>query len=188
MKRLLPFLFTLLATPGCGFYTNIPAEVVVTEIQSASLVYGGGINEAGIKITEPTCVLRTNPGSIGADFTDLLVNYYNISGAQIASTDIPPMKLYYTIHVDGSNFSANPLDTNAPMPQPDVGKNIWVGRTIVTLPVVTRHVEQYGSRPNPPDGNYAGISAKVTLSGKDEALFPITVVFSVPIMFSGVAK
>lgn len=188
MKRLLPFLFALVATPGCGFYTNVPAEIVVTEVQGASLVYGTGINEASIKITEPTCVLRTNPGSIGADFTLMEVSYLNIAGSAIAATDIPPMKLWYSIHVDGSNFTDNPLSLNGPMPNVDVGKNVWIGKTNVTLPIVTRHVEQYGAKTELNAGNYAGVSAKVTLSGKDEALFPISVVFSVPIMFSGLPK
>ncbi|MDB5096005.1 MAG: hypothetical protein JWM80_426 [Cyanobacteria bacterium RYN_339] len=185
MKRFLPIIVAALAAlPGCGYFTNIPAQVVVAEVKAASLVYGEGTTANSIKIDSPEAVLRTDPGSVGVTFNSINVTYYKIDGTAVAATDLPPLKLGMTCHVDGSQYPSNPLDPANSITQADQGHKVWVGRTTVTLPIVTRHVEQYGGRTTN-DGNQAGIFAKIVMNGVDDANFDSSITFFVPIVFSG---
>jgi hypothetical protein len=185
VKRFLPFIVAAVAAlPGCGYYTNVPAQIVVADVKPATLVYGEGTTANSIKIDSPEVTLRTDAGSIGATFNSMYVQYYNINRAPIGQNDLPQLQLGMTVRVEGSQYSSNPLDPANAITQSEQGQKVWIGRTTVPLPIVTRHVEQYGGRTTN-DGNQAAIWAMVTMKGVDDANFDATLIFYVPITFSG---
>jgi hypothetical protein len=193
LKRLLlsflavPALFASLATSGCGYYTNIPAQITVLETKPGRISYSGSISlGTGVtKVDEPEVTLRAEPGSIGATYNKITVTYYRIDGTAVGSDKLPPLKLGFTFHVDSSNFPSNPMDVGKPIDQSQVGKSIWLGRSTFVPPIMTRHVEQYGSVANGTDGNQAGLFAKIELVGSDDANYDASLTFFVPIIFSG---
>jgi hypothetical protein len=194
LKRILlsifaaPTLFASLATSGCGYYTNIPAQITVYETKPGRVSYSGSatVGTALTHVDDPNVTLRAEPGSIGATYNKMTVTYYRaIDGVQIGSNLIPPLKLGFTVHVDSSNYPSNPMDIGKPIDQAAVGKSIWVGRTSFIPPIMTRHVEQYGATANGNDGNQAGLFAKLELVGSDDANFDASLTLFVPITFSG---
>jgi len=183
-----PTLLASLAMTGCGFYTNIPAQILIGEVKPATLNYElirtDGTRE--IKIEVPTVTLRAEPGSIGFTVDTLKVTYFRAVGSgkeQIDPAKIPPLTLGTTFRVESSNFPSDPSGPN--IDQTAVGKSIYVGRYTYTLPIITRHVEAFGALP----ANYqdAAIYAQVSMSGVDDANFPSTYTFFVPITFNGLA-
>jgi hypothetical protein len=186
VKRFLPYIIAAVAAlPGCGYFTNVPAQIVVAEVKPATLVYGEGTTGNTIKIDSPEATLRTDAGSIGATFNSIYVQYYDINRAPIATTKLPQLQLGMTVRVEGSQYSSNPLDPANAITQAEQGQKVWFGRTTVPLPIVTRHVEQYGGDTTS-TGNQAGIWAMVTMKGVDDANFDTSLIFYVPIMFSGI--
>lgn len=185
MRRFITAIFaTTLCITGCGYYTNVPAQVVAT-VTPARLVYGEGTASNTVKITEPEVSFRTEPGSVGVTYNRITVKYFKIDGTAVAASDLPPLKLGLTCHVDGSQLPSNPLDPAKGINQAAQGKEVWVGRVTVALPIVTRHVEQYGGRTSGPDVNQAGVFAQVQMDGADDAGFDSSITFFVPIIFSG---
>lgn len=184
MKRFLPFIIAAVtALPGCGYFTNVPAQIVVADVKPATLVYGEGTTGNTIKIDSPEVTVRTDAGSIGATFNSIYVQYYDTNRAPIPATKLPQLQLGMTARVEGSQYSSNPLDPANALTQAEQGQKVWIGRTTIPLPIVSRHVEEYGGDAA---ANQAGIWAMVTMKGVDDANFDTSLIFYVPIMFSGI--
>ena len=183
MKRFLPSLLSLGALgallPGCGYYTNIPAQITLMGTTPGRVTYEP---DKTLKIEDPLVTLRADPGRIGATFNSMKVSYFDAAGKPLTA-DLPTMNLGLTFHVDSSNFSSNPIDPTKPMVQADTGRTLYTGLSVFTLPILTRLVEQYGSKAS---ANAAGVFAQVIIAGADDANFPIEQTFFVSIIFSGV--
>lgn len=191
MKRLLTSAAAVLTLASCGMYTNVPAQVFVASVKPASLSYqkpdADGFRE--IKIESPEVTLRGEPGSIGATFSQMRISYYktdsNSNGlpSQVGNGDVAAVNTFLTIHVPSSNFPSDP--SGNPMDVTQTGQMIQVGSVTTQVPVVTRHVEDYGMNLT----NYANaaLTAEVVWTGTDDAGFPTEVRFHVPITFHGPA-
>lgn len=179
MKRVLLSLSAALAVAGCGLYTNIPAQIHVSEVKPATVTYDQADASGGraAKTEQGQLTLIGDPGSIGATFEEMTIDYLEINKAPVAKTELPPMDLRMSVRVTSSNF---PTDIKQPLQQAAVGVSVQAGTGTVTLPVVTRFVEQYGLRTN-----VGALTAQVQLSGFDDAGLPIKLAVYVPIIFHG---
>lgn len=187
---------TLAATlSGCGWYTNVPAQITVVEVKPGRVTYGPVVdNVHSTAVEDPTVTLRAEPGSIGSTFNSIDITFYKDLGATSDGTTLksipvgnrlPAMHVGLSFHVDSSNFPSDPLNVN-PIEQADVGQKVYVGRYTFSPPVMTRLVEEYGMLPsNDTDTNQPGVFADCVLHGADDANFPAEVEFWVPITFSG---
>jgi hypothetical protein len=186
LKRLALLPALALLASGCGWYTNIPASIYVYAVEPATVVYGPtdtrGVRE--IKVTGPTVTFQGEPGSIGANFDSALVTY-RLSN-QATSTSLPQLSLGLTFRVDSSNYPVRTADEA--IGQATIGTAISTGRTTIALPVVTRHVEDFGSRATggpATEVNAAAVTAVVVFTGSDDANLPVSLEARIPIFFSG---
>lgn len=182
---------TLAATlSGCGWYTNIPAQITVMEVKPGRVTLGPVVD--GVHTTtveDPSVTLRAEPGSIGATFNSMDVVYYRDLGyannqAILAGNHLPALHVGLSFHVDSSNFPSNPMIVN-PIEQGDVGAKVYVGQYTFTPAVMTRLVEQYGLITSGDEANQPGIYAACSLHGVDDANFNAELEFSIPITYSG---
>lgn len=191
MKRLLSSFAAVLTLSSCGMYTNIPAQVFVASVKPANLIYQKPDADGfrAITMEAPEVTLRGEPGSIGATFSQMKISYFktdsNSQGlpSAVASGDIAGVNTFLTVHVPSSNFPSDPGAN--PMDVTQTGKMIQAGTITTSVPVVTRHVEDYGMNLT----NYANaaLTAEVIWTGTDDAGFPTEVRFHVPITFNGPA-
>lgn len=184
MKRHLLAAALALSTAACGWYTNIPASVYVKSVTPGTLNYGAtdtrGVRE--IKIDNPNIVLQGEPGSIGVNFDSVVVRYLLSNGTE--SKNLPRLSMGMTFRVESSNYPSRPDEKEISLEA--VGKQIAAGVSTVTIPVITRHVEQFGEKATgDAEANAAAITAEVTMSGFDDANLPVSLVARVPIFFSG---
>lgn len=173
---------------GCGFYTNLPAQVFVATVKPGNVIFEPpdtrGIR--AVKITNPEVMLRGELGSIGATFNAMNAKYYLSSGSPANAADLPSLNMGLTFRVDSSNLPAD-VNTAEAVVQAEIGQRITPGRTTFELPVITRHVEQFGLKSGSTgDGNAAAVYASVSLKGFDDANFAIQVDVFAPITFNGV--
>ncbi|HEY9723744.1 MAG TPA: hypothetical protein V6D47_17155 [Oscillatoriaceae cyanobacterium] len=188
MKRLLLILGTALSCASCGLFTNVPAQVHVENVTPGTIDYtiASATQSAVYKETQPTATIVGEPGSIGVTFTTMDVQYAdptnNLTPKPLDSKSVAPLELRFTVRVDSSNYPADPAAAQ-PIDQTKIGQQVNVGKTTITLPVITRQVETFGDQKL----NYgdAGITAEVTLSGTDDAGFPASVQLDIPITFTG---
>lgn len=185
MKRLLTLIGAALSCASCGLYTNIPAQVHVETVTPATIDYtiASATQSAVYKETQPTVTLVAEPGSIGVTYDTMAITYGDRTLAPVSSSDIFPLTQRFTVRVESSNYPMDPGGAQ-PIDQTKVGQQINVGKTTVTLPVITRQVEDYGNK----KANYAnaGLTAEVTLSGWDDAGFPTSLPpIEIPITFTG---
>lgn len=183
MKRPLIMAALALSTSACGWYTNIPASIYVKSVTPGSLVYGPTLTSGArdVKIDHASIELQGEPGSIGANIDSVSVLYRLSNGSE--SKELPRLSLGMTFRIESSNYPVDPA--LAPIPQDEVGTRISVGKTTVAIPIITRHVEEFGAKNQPPEGNAASITAEVTMSGYDDANLPVSIMARVPIFFSG---
>lgn len=183
VKRFLIMAALALSTTACGWYTNIPASIYVMSVKPGALNYGPTLTSGArdIKIDHPEIILQGEPGSIGANFDSVTVRYLLSNGTE--SKNLPRLSMGMTFRVESSNYPSRPGETE--LDQTAVGAKIAVGAATVAIPIITRHVEEFGAVGQPPEGNAASITAEVTLSGFDDANLPVTLVARVPIFFSG---
>ncbi|MEB3284970.1 MAG: hypothetical protein VKN33_06770 [Candidatus Sericytochromatia bacterium] len=185
MRKVLGVVLMGLMQAGCGWYTNIPASILVVSVKPGKITYEppntAGVRE--IKTENPVVRLQGEPGSIGANFSIATVQYTRSNGTDIAADKLPPMRIGLSFRVESSTYPAQP--GTGPIDQSQVGRIIDAGRTEIELPVLTRLVEQYGQDNNPPEGNAPLITANVIFQGADDANFPISLSAFVPIYFSG---
>lgn len=184
MKRtLIAAAATLLSLPGCGWYTNIPAQIAVHSVKPGRVLYEPadtrGIRE--IKVETPVVTIQGEPGSIGANFSKMSVQYQLSSDT--ASAKLPALKVGFTFRVDSSVYPVQP--TVAKIPQGDVGLSVDVGKRELEFPVITRHVEQWGLETQAPEGNAAMVTAKCICVGVDDANLELQLNVDIPIYFSG---
>ncbi len=184
MKRLVLSLALALSTAACGWYTNIPASIYVRSVKPGSLVYGAtdtrGVRD--IKVEHPEVVLQGEPGSIGANFDSIVVEYLLTNGGP--SKNLPRLSMGLTFRVESSNYPSRPEERE--LEQNAVGTKIAVGTTPVAVPIVTRHVEEFGLKASgDSESNAAAVTAVVTFSGFDDANLAVSLVARVPIFFSG---
>lgn len=183
MKRFLIMAALALSTAACGWYTNIPASVFVKAVKPGSVLYGPTLTSGArdIKIDHPEITLQGEPGSIGVNVDSVSVVYKLSNGSE--SKSLPRLSLGMTFRVESSNYPSRPDE--AELDQTAVGQKIAVGASTFAVPIVTRHVEEFGAVGQPPEGNAAAIYAEVTLSGYDDAMLPFNLLARVPIFFSG---
>lgn len=174
---------TLLSLAGCGWYTNLPAQITVQSVKPGRVTYEPvdtrGIRE--IKVDTPVVTLQGEPGSIGASFSKMTIQYFLSNEAP--STKLPTQKVGFGFRVDSSVYPTQP--NAARIGQAEVGTAIDVGKRELEFPVITRHVEQWGLETVAPEGNAAVVTATCTCVGVDDANLDISLVVQIPIYFSG---
>jgi hypothetical protein len=141
---------------SCGQYTNLPAQYHIegTSEFVAIVSYDSNKN-ANVKL--PKIKVKGEPGSIGATFDTMNITY-NVG-------DISASQVSVAYRIDSSHFR-------------DEKGNIIVSGGTFEIPVVSPKVIEYGKRQGA-----SNISAKVVLSGLDDANWPTTLEFGVPIVF-----
>lgn len=185
MKRtLIAAATTILSLAGCGWYTNVPAQIAVHSVKPGRVTYEPpdtrGIRE--IKVEPAVVTIQGEPGSIGASFTEMSVTYKLINLSN-ASSKLPMLRMGFTFRVDSSVYPTQP--TAARIGQAEQGTAIDVGKRELEFPVITRHVEQFGLETQAPEGNAAMVTADCSCIGADDANLPITLNVQIPIYFSG---
>ena len=173
-----------IALSGCGLYTDLPAQVHVSNVTPGIITYTKPDAEGyrDDTITEPQLTLIGEPGSIGVTFVEMTVDYLNNAEQFVPTSDLPELKLRTAFRVESSNYSSNPADASKPIDQTQVGKSVYAAQNTQTLPICSRWVEDYGrSTAN----NAAVLTAQVKLSGYDDAGWPQEVDVDVPIVFNG---
>lgn len=183
MKRLLSTFALALATTACGWYTNIPASIYVKSVSAGTISYGAVTNGTRqVTVDVPEITLQGEPGSIGANFDSVSVRYLLSNGTE--SKNLPRLSMGWTFRVESSNYPSRPEERE--LEQDAVGKKIAVGATTISLPIVTRHVEQFGEKASgDAESNAAAITCEVTMSGFDDANLPVAIVARVPLFFTG---
>lgn len=181
MKRMLLALTTVLTLPACGMYTNVPAQVQVVTVKPARVTYttADAAGKREIQVENAEVTLRGDLGSIGVTYDPMTVRYYKSAGTQVEANLISPLTTYLTMRVESSNF---PSSTTEGVELAQTGQKVVAGQSSVALPVVTRHVEDYGMSSST---NASMITAEVTWNGTDDAGFPSTLIIHVPITFHG---
>lgn len=184
MKRVLLGLAmsALTLASGCGLYTNVPAIYNVAEVKPASISYEKADTDQyrAIKVEPAQVTLVAEPGSIGATFSTMSIKYFSSDGRTLVGTDLPTINTSLTVHLQSSNFPSDPQGTT--VDQTLIGRATFVGRATTTLPVISRWVENYGLKNA---ANASIVTAEVNWSGTDDAGFPTSVIFQVPITFHG---
>lgn len=163
---LLPlFAISSLAIGACGQYTNFPAQYHIAGTSSlvATVAYPSnssgttGTTSSSAVVKLPKLVIKGEPGSVGVNFNQMDIKY-NV--ADISATTLP-----ISMRVDSSNFR----DTNG---------TVIAESASYDLPVISPKVLDYGKRQG-----IGNISAIVTLSGSDDAAWPVSIDVNVPIVF-----
>lgn len=184
MKRVLLCLAAALSVSGCGLYTNVPAQYHVAEVKPASLTYQKPDTDGyrAIEVVPAQVTVVAEPGSIGVTFDTAKVSYVSdfARNTFVSESDISTLNLRLSFRVESSNYPSDP--TGGPIDQKAIGQAVHVGRNTITLPVVTRHVEDYGMKTAI---NASAITAQVKLTGTDDAGFPAELAVYVPITFHG---
>lgn len=170
MKRLAASVLLASGLSSCGWYTNVPAQVHVQNVDpgTVSIVYNG----ATTTFTNPTVSAISEPGSIGVTYSDAKINYIGADGKSALTADM------------GINLR---VEASVPTSTPNNASGGQTGGTTVVatigksvFPIVNSQVLGYGK-----SNNNGSLSAQVTMTGIDDAHFPSTLVFYVPIVFSG---
>jgi hypothetical protein len=157
---------------GCGLYTNIPAQVKVgaSENITATVTYTVDQNRISADVKNPKIALEGEPGSIGVTYDEIAIEYLP------ATLTLNPRTVVIagSIRVPSSHQFGAATQTGT--------REIIVGKTLTEIPVISSHVVQLGN-PLSQGRINSQISAKVTLRGTDDAGFPASVEFFVPINF-----
>lgn len=152
---------------ACGLYTNIPAQIkVVTSDQvSATVTYKVDQNQITADVVNPKVSLEGEPGSIGVTYDTITIEYLPNN----LSIQPNPMVIRTSIRVPSSHqFGEN--------------NQVIVGKVVTEIPVISSNVVQLGN-PLSEGRINSQISAKVTLSGTDDAGFPASKDIFIPINF-----
>gem|GEM_PF-1697689 len=170
---------------ACGFYTNVPAQISVVNVKPGQITYNRDSGKLAIEYEQPEMNLRVEHGSIGATFNKMNVAYFYSNGAK-ADTEVPPLNLGMTVRVDTGVYPTN-IRADAPeaVDPAQVGNKVLAPITKVNVPILTRHVTQFGLKSELPTGNAAAIYAVVNLTGYDDANFETRLEAFVPITFIG---
>lgn len=154
---------------GCGLYTNIPAQVNVEAPADgaavATVTYAVQQGSISADVQNPTIALEGEPGSIGVTYNQIAIEYLP------ASLSLNPREVIVaaSIRVPSSH-------------EFDGENNLVVGRVETELPIISSHVVQLGN-PLSQGRINSQISAKVTLTGTDDAGFDAVKTLYIPINF-----
>ncbi|MBU6427891.1 MAG: hypothetical protein KGR26_02665 [Cyanobacteria bacterium REEB65] len=188
------------AIGGCGWYTNIPAQITVKSLQPASVEYStttpsGGSATTTAKVTQPVVTLEGEPGSVGVTYTEVSIIYHQPDGGGTGQKGTVPSSINggkpvltaQNIRVDSSAMRTSAASGSVDMVgmDPSAAANqkqpLALGVTEWTAPVVTQDVIAFGK---PTGGNTPGqIYAEIVLDGVDDAHFHSTLTLDIPITF-----
>lgn len=161
-----------LATLSCGYYTNVPAQikqVSTGEGLSASVNYTVSAAQVAATVKNPKLVLEGEAGSIGVTYDTMKIEYQ--------PPNLPLNPISITIATSMRVASSHQLDKDNKVTQ---------GRGEVELPVISSRIVELGN-PLAQSRINTQISAKVTLSGVDDAGFNSSIDVYVPINFLSAA-
>ncbi|MFN8575421.1 MAG: hypothetical protein U0354_01055 [Candidatus Sericytochromatia bacterium] len=162
MKKILLSLVALssMTISACGQFTNFPAQYHIAGNSNlvATVSYPpSGATGSGVVVNLPRLVIKGEPGSVGVTFNQMDISYN--------TPDITASKTEVTVRVDSSHFRDN-------------NGNVIVDGGSAELPIISPKVIDYGKRQNA-----SNITAKVTLSGSDDAGWPTELTANVAIVF-----
>lgn len=183
MKRMLGLaLMAGLMAPlaGCGWYTNVPAQIRVKSIDPITVTYKEP--SAGAKATYDATVnnavltLTGEPGSIGASFKNAKIRYFVPGGKDPVIEKSYPIDL----RIESSGFREDPRKDEL-----DDGnwseRKLIIGTGQLALPMlIDRAVLDYGFQKSS-----SSLYALIEFTGEDDAKYPQFLEVSVPIVFQG---
>jgi len=145
---------------SCGQYTNIPAQFRISS--DSNLTATISYSSSGVTVTPAKLVLLGEPGSIGATFEKMTINY---NTGELTNLTAQPVSL----RVDSSSFFEKQSD----------GKiKIDVSKASLELPIISDKVINVGKGQTPNN-----IYAIVSLTGTDDAGWPTSLDVGVSIVF-----
>ncbi|MNR81283.1 hypothetical protein D3C72_120230 [compost metagenome] len=197
MKRLLGMglvLGVMAPLAGCGWYTNVPAQIHVKSVAPSAITVTYKEPGTGAKatydatISDAVLTLAGDPGSIGATFYQVKVDFtdgttQDDKGNPAKATGLSTQAIDMSFRVEPSVFREDPRKDELGTKNWEEGKLI-IGTGQMSLgAIVNRQVLDYGFKRT---SNV--VTALVTLSGYDDAKFPTSVTVNVPITFTGYAQ
>jgi hypothetical protein len=160
----------LLGLAGCGWYTNVPAQISVQGVEPGTV--GVAFDTSGSPtFTNPTITAIGEQGSIGATYVKAEVTYFDSANKAISELDAKGVFLSLRV----SPASLTPYSSD---PTKDRTFTQGIGKTV--LPIVSQKVLDYAKTNKP-----GTIYAHVLMIGEDDAKFGTTLNAYVPIVFSG---
>lgn len=166
----------LLGLAGCGWYTNVPAQIRVQNVEPATVgvVFANNVGQ----FTNPTITAMGEQGSIGVTYHTATIAYYESSTATKNKIDGLSANTNINMRVEGSFLKSYPTaGQGATQPNEFV-----VGSGKAVLPIVNQAVLSYATSTSPKPGT---ITAYVVLDGTDDAKYPTQLKFYIPITFAG---
>jgi hypothetical protein len=164
---------------ACGQYTNFPARIHVSGESNliGEVLYAGDPAKPTVTVKNPKLVLVGESGSIGATFDKMNITYTGVPDSFASKI----LNLTTGLRVDSSHQFEQIIDNKQPNNK-IVPSKLINGKGGMDLPVITADVVKLG---NPAGGSFINvpISAVVTLTGTDDALWPVDLQFGVPINF-----
>ncbi len=164
MKRI-GILAVLAALSGCGWYTNVPAQLSVTNIEPATVQVT--IEGSKATFTNPTVTVQGQNGSLGATFGRADIKYDGDSG-------IGNKSMAMSLRVEPTYLKKYPREslTNTQ----DLEFVAGTGKAV--LPIVDQSVVDALKAKR-------SVTATVTLMGLDDANYPTSLTLYVPIVSTG---
>ncbi|MBC7543093.1 MAG: hypothetical protein H7338_10210 [Candidatus Sericytochromatia bacterium] len=161
---------------ACGQYTNFPARIHISGESNlvGEVTYAfDSANKPAVTVKNPKLTLVGEAGSIGITFDKMNITYTGVPDT------FPKLNLTTGLRVDSShNFERTVAGDKT------IVAKLVQGKGVMDLPVVTPEVIKIGNPFNNAGGFISTpISAIVTLSGVDDALWPVEIQFGVPINF-----
>lgn len=153
------------ALSGCGWYTNVPAQVGVVNIEPATVQVA--LEGSKATFTNPTVTLQGQYGSVGTTFGRADISYDKDSG-------IGNKSMAMSLRVEPTYLKKYPKETTAG----NTDLEFTAGSGKALLPVVDQSVVDALKTKR-------SITATVTLVGLDDASFPTSVTLYVPIVSTG---
>ena len=164
IKKALSILTVLFLTSlnfGCGQYTNIPAQYRISS--DSNLTATINYSTSGVTVTPAKLVLIGEPGSIGATFEKMSINY---NTGEMSNLPAVPVSL----RIDSSHFMETSAETG------DV--KVLTSKATLELPVVSDRVVELGKKQS-----VNNVHAVVSLTGTDDAGWPTSLDIGVSIVF-----
>lgn len=160
--RRIGILAVFAALSGCGWYTNVPAQLSVLSVEPSTVHVA--IEGAKVTFTNPTVTVQGQNGSVGALFTQANVTYGDA---------VPKKTMYLNLRVEPTYLKKYPSESATTKEvefTPGSGK--------VMLPIIDQDVIDAGKTKR-------SITAAVKLIGLDDARIPSELDVYVPIVFTG---
>lgn len=162
MKRI-GILAVFAGLSGCGWYTNVPAQVSVVSIEPSTVQVA--IEGAKVAFTNPTVTVQGQNGSIGTTFGRADISY--------GSSGIATRNLALSLRVEPTYLKKYPSESATTK---DVEFMAGTGKAI--LPLVDQDVVDALKTKR-------SVTATVVLRGRDDANFLSNLTIYVPIVSTG---